>query len=202
MAAAKILSSRVAALCTTLGILLVFTLQWSTVSGHYCQVWFALLFLYFLVKPPVAQSCPPAKPGALNVHIVSHTHLDTGWTSTYDQYYNRCKWQLMMLLSPSSSPPPSLTLQTYLLSTTRWWRVSVRMAVESSSPWRRRTSLAGTRVSPKWCSNWCINSSKQVRLSFMSLPPSAGTVSGVKSNVFKLNASQSCRYLWNWRLIE
>lgn len=30
-------------------------------------------------------------PGMINVHIVSHTHLDTGWTMTYDQYYNRCK---------------------------------------------------------------------------------------------------------------
>lgn len=25
----------------------------------------------------------------LNVHIVCHTHLDTGWVETYDEYYHR-----------------------------------------------------------------------------------------------------------------
>lgn len=29
--------------------------------------------------------------GMLNVHIVCHTHLDTGWVETYEEYYHRCK---------------------------------------------------------------------------------------------------------------
>lgn len=37
------------------------------------------------------QSCPSPHPTALNVHIVCHTHLDTGWVETYDEYYFRCK---------------------------------------------------------------------------------------------------------------
>lgn len=27
----------------------------------------------------------------LNVHVICHTHLDTGWVETYDDYYKRCK---------------------------------------------------------------------------------------------------------------
>ena len=37
------------------------------------------------------QSCSSTHPTALNVHIVCHTHLDTGWVETYDEYYFRCK---------------------------------------------------------------------------------------------------------------
>ena len=40
---------------------------------------------------PAIPSCPSPHPKALNVHIVCHTHLDPGWTQTYDEYYTRCK---------------------------------------------------------------------------------------------------------------
>lgn len=33
------------------------------------------------------ESCPKAKDGVLNVHLVSHTHDDVGWLKTVDQYY-------------------------------------------------------------------------------------------------------------------
>ena len=38
------------------------------------------------------QSCHATNPRSLNIHIVCHTHLDTGWTETYDEYYHRCEF--------------------------------------------------------------------------------------------------------------
>lgn len=32
-------------------------------------------------------TCPKTEPGMLNVHLVPHTHDDTGWLKTVDQYY-------------------------------------------------------------------------------------------------------------------
>lgn len=32
-------------------------------------------------------NCPATKEGVLNVHIICHTHLDTGWVETFEQYY-------------------------------------------------------------------------------------------------------------------
>lgn len=64
-----------------------------TVNAHYCQVCrvfcylFVVTFIHFF-----SQSCAPTLPGVLNVHVVCHTHMDTGWVHTFDQYYHRCKF--------------------------------------------------------------------------------------------------------------
>lgn len=47
---------------------------------------------YGQAAPPVSMehvggNCPATKEGMLNVHIICHTHLDTGWVETFDQYY-------------------------------------------------------------------------------------------------------------------
>ncbi|XP_065289713.1 lysosomal alpha-mannosidase-like [Dermacentor albipictus] len=33
------------------------------------------------------ESCPPTRPGMLNVHLLAHTHMDLGWLKTVDQYF-------------------------------------------------------------------------------------------------------------------
>ncbi|XP_061727696.1 lysosomal alpha-mannosidase-like isoform X2 [Cydia pomonella] len=33
------------------------------------------------------QQCPQTREGALNVHLIAHSHMDAGWVKTYDQYY-------------------------------------------------------------------------------------------------------------------
>lgn len=37
-------------------------------------------------------SCRQTNPNSLNVHVVCHTHLDTGWVETYDEYYHHCEF--------------------------------------------------------------------------------------------------------------
>ncbi|XP_063545417.1 lysosomal alpha-mannosidase-like [Cydia strobilella] len=33
------------------------------------------------------KQCPQTREGALNVHLIAHSHMDAGWVKTYDQYY-------------------------------------------------------------------------------------------------------------------
>lgn len=53
-----------------------------------------------LPSPPNGQqSCHATNPNSLNIHIICHTHLDTGWVETYDEYYHRCKIPDLICLS-------------------------------------------------------------------------------------------------------
>ena len=37
--------------------------------------------------PAPYSTCPQGKEGAINVHIISHSHDDVGWLATVDEYY-------------------------------------------------------------------------------------------------------------------
>lgn len=39
-------------------------------------------------------SCHETNSNSLNIHVVCHTHLDTGWVETYDEYYDHCEYTL------------------------------------------------------------------------------------------------------------
>ncbi|RWS28463.1 lysosomal alpha-mannosidase-like protein [Leptotrombidium deliense] len=63
---------------TSLLLLLLFSLRFASNEYIYPR------------KPECGyKSCPAINPNQLNVHIVCHTHLDTGWVETYDDYYFR-----------------------------------------------------------------------------------------------------------------
>lgn len=53
---------------------------------------FVLLPTLIAFPRPSFQCITHSKPGYINVHIFPSTHLDLGWTSTYQEYYDRCKF--------------------------------------------------------------------------------------------------------------
>ena len=49
--------------------------------------------LYASTEPACGyDSCHETNPNSLNIHVVCHTHLDTGWVETYDEYYHHCEY--------------------------------------------------------------------------------------------------------------
>lgn len=71
----------------------------------------------------VGGHCPVTKENMLNVHIICHTHLDTGWVETFDQYYYGYVETILNSVLKSLSENPRrkfIFVETAFLM--RWWR--------------------------------------------------------------------------------
>lgn len=71
----------------------------------------------------VGGHCPPTKEGMLNVHMICHTHLDTGWVETFDQYYFGYVETILNSVVKSLSENPRrrfIFVETAFFM--RWWR--------------------------------------------------------------------------------
>jgi len=80
-----------------LGITINLSFLFNFTQAHYCQVSlmkllilkFVYFFLKYLFNFVYQQSCSPIDDNKLNIHFISHTHLDTGWLHSYDTYFER-----------------------------------------------------------------------------------------------------------------
>lgn len=72
------------------------------------------------------QSCPPQSSydkNKVNIHIISHSHLDVGWLKTADGYYDKDVQVLytnVMHSLQKSSNRKFVQVETYYFS--RWWQ--------------------------------------------------------------------------------
>lgn len=68
-------------------------------------------------------NCPTTKDNMLNVHIICHTHLDTGWVETFEQYYYGYVQTIINSVVKSLHDNPRrrfIFVETAFLM--RWWR--------------------------------------------------------------------------------
>ncbi|XP_049645255.1 lysosomal alpha-mannosidase [Suncus etruscus] len=77
------------------------------------------------------QTCPPVKPGMLNVHLLAHTHDDVGWLKTVDQYFYGIRndiqhagvqYILDSVVSELLANPARRFVYVEMAFFTRWWR--------------------------------------------------------------------------------
>ena len=55
------------------------------------MIWYFLTLTFVFGQNCGYSACHPTKNGVINAHIVSHSHDDTGWLKTVDQYYYGAK---------------------------------------------------------------------------------------------------------------
>ncbi|XP_053907882.1 lysosomal alpha-mannosidase [Cuculus canorus] len=106
------------------------------------------------------QSCPPTRPGLLNVHLVPHTHDDVGWLKTVDQYFYGVRnsvqhagvrYILDSVVAALAAEPSRRFIYVEVAFLARWWaqqdeamRQRVRQLVQEG-----RLELVG--------GGWCMN---------------------------------------------
>lgn len=72
---------------------------------------------------PLGGNCPQIRDNMLNVHVICHTHLDTGWVETFEQYYFGYVQTIINSVVKSLYENPRrrfIFVETSFLM--RWWR--------------------------------------------------------------------------------
>ncbi|XP_074990259.1 lysosomal alpha-mannosidase isoform X2 [Calonectris borealis] len=94
----------------------------------------AALLLLLLVGAAAGcgyQSCPPTRPGLLNVHLVPHTHDDVGWLKTVEQYFYGVRnevqhagvqYILDSVVAQLVADPSRRFIYAEVAFLARWWR--------------------------------------------------------------------------------
>ncbi|XP_041505823.1 lysosomal alpha-mannosidase isoform X1 [Microtus oregoni] len=95
----------------------------------------SLIFWLLLASPGAwaagYETCPPVKPGMLNVHLLPHTHDDVGWLKTVDQYYYgilndiqhaSVQYILDSVISSLLEDPTRRFIYVEMAFFSRWWK--------------------------------------------------------------------------------
>nr|BAE42288.1 unnamed protein product [Mus musculus] len=95
----------------------------------------SFLFWLLLAAPGARaagyKTCPPTKPGMLNVHLLPHTHDDVGWLKTVDQYYYgilsdvqhaSVQYILDSVVSSLLEKPTRRFIYVEMAFFSRWWK--------------------------------------------------------------------------------
>ncbi|XP_026322545.1 lysosomal alpha-mannosidase-like [Hyposmocoma kahamanoa] len=54
---------------------------------RYAPVYLSACKWIYWSSSRIPPQCPITKDGALNVHLIAHSHMDAGWVKTFDEYY-------------------------------------------------------------------------------------------------------------------
>ena len=80
-----------------------------------------LLSIFFLF-PTALFGLPPYMGDELNIHIVTHTHDDTGWKETVDTYYiDQVEWIFDTMIPVLKSNPDRKFTYVEMAFFERWW---------------------------------------------------------------------------------
>eukprot|EP01084_Bolivina_argentea_P281182 481054_1 len=110
--------------------------------------WIYLLVLlkYALCKPP------PYTGNKINIHIMAHTHDDTGWVYTTDEYYiHIVQWIFYTLIPTLENDPDHKFTYVEMAFFQRWW------SEQNDSMKQRVLKLLNNRQLQINLGGWCMN---------------------------------------------
>ena len=113
-----------------------------------------------LVESACDRKCPPIKEKAINVHLVAHSHDDTGYRKTVDDYYyglrndasaGGIQYTIESVLDALERNPSRIFNQVEIAFFWRWWREA------SNRDRARMTRLIHNGQFNFLLGGWCMN---------------------------------------------